>query len=853
MADWVVWLDQVSREDVPLVGGKGANLGEMIRAGLPVPRAYAITAAAYRRQLDGSSIGTRLGQLLAERTGQDDALSTAIKVLFETSPLLAEIDEEIRQAYRELGSSSRVAVRSSATAEDLPEASFAGQHETFLGVWGEDELILAVQDCWASLWSTRAIAYRERQGFPHSSVASSVVVQEMVDADLAGVMFTSDPVTGARDRLVINASYGLGEAVVSGMVTPDSFTVSKSVPSILRRDVGRKNQMVVLGEHGTATTQVSPEKREVQSMSDAEVLEVARLGLRVEDHYGSPQDIEWAMAGGRLYLLQSRPITTLGRMQTTIELPGMDEGVYRWVSLARVPRLLRSRLIPTLLDHFPEPLRPFDIDTSLASALAGARVVAAQLGIELPRDIVLKDKSVLVLFKVPFPSLAGVIVHLPIALLRLRRWIKYDPLREWQQDEPYLRSMLAGSNLKEPPDMSERELLAEIDRVGTVIQENTRLRFQKYLPPLLPAQRRQKALLKRAVGERAEEYAQRLLQGLDYKTAKINHHLKALARSAREHSRVLDIMSTIESKDIISALKADPDCSPFVVQFTRFLEVNGARSATSMEPQPSYPAWQNQPEDALQLVAALARAPEAMADDAKTKMEDYLQARREVAERLGDPTLVGQFERATEIVRGASLARDDTLYFFEECVARIRQCADRLGEMLASQENLDEPRDVYYLSLSELRTLAASPFGRSEAKRVSKLAGTRGRVWNQMRAEWNPRGSSIVSRTMVLTGVGASAGRIVGTARVISGPGAFGKLTPGDVLVCPSTSPAWTPLFSIASAVVTDIGGAASHAAIVAREYGIPVVMGCGNATRVLADGDRIEVDGTRGTVHRFA
>ena len=134
MADWVVWLDQVSREDVPLVGGKGANLGEMIRAGLPVPRAYAITAAAYRRQLDGSSIGTRLGQLLAERTGQDDALSTAIKVLFETSPLLAEIDEEIRQAYRELGSSSRVAVRSSATAEDLPEASFAGQHETFLGV-----------------------------------------------------------------------------------------------------------------------------------------------------------------------------------------------------------------------------------------------------------------------------------------------------------------------------------------------------------------------------------------------------------------------------------------------------------------------------------------------------------------------------------------------------------------------------------------------------------------------------------------------------------------------------------------------------------------------------------------------
>lgn len=852
MSEWIAWLAQVDKSDVRLVGGKAANLGDMLRAGFPIPSGFSITADAYRRQLDKTSIGNKLEQLLAERAGDDDALSTAISALFESAPMLPEIAEDMRRAYRELGSDCLVAVRSSATAEDLAEASFAGQQETFLGVRGEEGLIRAVQRCWASLWSARAVAYRERQGVSHSSVAISVVVQEMVDAEVAGVMFTVDPVSGARDRLVINASYGLGEAVVSGAVTPDSFIVSRSGPAIISRGVAVKDQMVVLDEHSTRTVPVPPERQAASSLSDAEVLELARLGLRVEEHHGSPQDIEWAIAGGALHLLQSRPITTLGRELAEVELPGMEEGVYGWASFERLPGFLRSRFVPIFLDHFPEPLRPFDIYTSLAQALKGGGMVAAQLGIKLPEGVAVAHPSGLVLFRVPFPSLARVILHLPIALLHLRRWIRYDPLREWQQDEPYLRSMLAGSNPKEPIDMSEEELLAEIDRVGTVIQENMRLRFRKYLPPLIPAQRRLRALLRRAVGGRAAEYQNRLLQGLDYKTARINRYLRVLARMARAKPRVLEILSTAESGKVVSTLSADPNCSDFLVEFSRFLHENGARSAGSMEPQPSYPAWQDQPEVVLALVAALAHAEDGRLAEEAVRNEEYVQARHEVARLLGDPGLAKQFEQAADTVRGASLARDDTFYFFEECVDRIRRCSDQLGRMFASKGKLQEARDLYYLSPVELRTLADSASGTDEAEAIDKLATLRGRVWNQMRGERNPSGASVGSRNAVLKGVAASAGKAVGTARVIDGAGAFGKLTSGDVLVCPSTSPAWTPLFSIASAVVTDAGGAASHAAIVAREYGIPAVMGCGNATRVLADGDLIEVDGAAGTARRL-
>jgi len=229
---FILWLDRVSKADIPRVGGKGANLGELFQAKFPIPRAFCVTASAYRKQVEEISIAKELTARLAGHDGDYEWLSASVKELFLNTSIVPEIEAEIRQAYRVLGKGVRVAVRSSATAEDLPEASFAGQQETFLGIHGEVALLQSVRECWASLWNPQAIHYREKHGYSHTDVALSVVVQEMVAADAAGVMFTVNPINGEAREMIVTASYGLGEAVVSGSVTPDTYTIAKESVTI---------------------------------------------------------------------------------------------------------------------------------------------------------------------------------------------------------------------------------------------------------------------------------------------------------------------------------------------------------------------------------------------------------------------------------------------------------------------------------------------------------------------------------------------------------------------------------------------------------------------------------------------
>lgn len=814
MAEWILWLDQVGKDDIPLVGGKGANLGEMFRAGFPVPRAFAISARAYQRQVAGTAIGDGLTRLLAEKDRDYERLSAAVKALFLEALILPEIREEIRTAYRLLGKGVRVAVRSSATAEDLPEASFAGQQETFLGVHGEEELLQAVRECWASLWGPRAIHYRERHRFPHLAVALSVVVQEMVPADVAGVMFTVNPITGEAGEMVITASYGLGEAVVSGLVTPDTYTVKKDGTAITRREIVRKEVMVVQRDQGSAVVPVPAGQQDLPCLTDEKVREIARAGAKVEAHYGSPQDVEWAVADGRVYILQSRPITTLNKTAGAAKLPGLEEEVYGWVSLKRVPRWARLRFIPLFVDHFPEPLRPFDIYTSLGPALAGVRRVVGEVGISLPEDVALPHRSGLVLFNLPIPPIPRTLLRVPLAWLRLKPWARYDPLREWKEiDEPYLRPLLRAAGTPEPEKSSPREWLGRIRDLTEVIEELMYRRFRKYMVAGVLAQRRLGTLLRKIDPEHAEGLETSLVQGLGYKTALINRDLKALARAAAADPAVKEILAGGKFGELDTALKADLRCAQFLSRFDQFLEENGCRCALGMEPQPSYPAWRDEPEGVLSIIGAMANNPAGIADDEGEKEREYLQTRAEIKRRLGDENLVREFEWALDTTRGFWIAREGTLYLYEECVALSRDYAEELASFLVAEGKLGQAREL------------------------AKLAAERHLVWNRMKSGWSQLGKE---------------GPTGAAVRVIHGPQEFHKLKPGDILVCPGTNPAWTPLFTIAAAVVTDSGGVLSHAAIVAREYGIPAVMGCGQAARVLSDDDRVEVDGTAGRVRRL-
>lgn len=290
----------IGRDDIAEVGGKAANLGELARAGLPVPPGFVLTTAAYRRFVEVAGIQERLLELVRDLDPEDteaaDNASQAVSALFAGTEIPDDLCHELLTARAALGGTP-VAVRSSATAEDLEDASFAGQQETFLHVVGEADLLEAVRGCWASLWSARALAYRARRGIDPADVALAVVIQEMAPADAAGVLFTADPATGRRTETVISAAWGLGEAVVSGMVDTDDLVVDTVRGRVLSRTTADKTVMVVPAEHGTETIPVPPERRRSPVLSDEQALDLARWGTRIAAHYGSPQDVEWALVG----------------------------------------------------------------------------------------------------------------------------------------------------------------------------------------------------------------------------------------------------------------------------------------------------------------------------------------------------------------------------------------------------------------------------------------------------------------------------------------------------------------------------------------------------------------------------
>jgi pyruvate,water dikinase len=328
----ILWFSEISKDDIPKVGGKGANLGELTKAGLPVPEGYCVTAEAYYYFLDKTKIRDKILEALSgldvSKTKDLNESAKKAKNLILKSKIPAEIEKEIKKAYQKLGEGKNiyVACRSSATAEDLPDASFAGQQATFLNVSGGDAVVKAVLGCWASLFEPRAIFYREEKGFDHFKVGIAVPVQKMVQSEKSGVMFTIDPVDNNQEKITIEAGYGLGELVVLGAITPDRYWVDKKTLKILDKEINSQDWMLVRGEKGkgkkvqiqeagdegvNVRMDVSKDKKDKQKLTDEEIIKLAEIGKKIEDHYSFPQDTEWAFEEGKIYMLQSRPVTTM--------------------------------------------------------------------------------------------------------------------------------------------------------------------------------------------------------------------------------------------------------------------------------------------------------------------------------------------------------------------------------------------------------------------------------------------------------------------------------------------------------------------------------------------------------------
>jgi len=394
----VVWLEDVGIEDVPMVGGKGASLGEMINAEIPVPRGFCVTAQAFRHFIDETNIANDIFRALHVNVDDTADLARAAdkaKQLVLVTKMPQNIRDEIAKAYAELtkreGEETFVAVRSSATAEDIPEASFAGQQETFLNVKGTEAVVEAVQKCWASLYGARAIFYREKQGFSHESVNIAVVVQKMVDSDKAGVMFTSNPTTGEPEA-VIEASWGLGETVVSGAVSPDTYVIDRRSRKI-NVSIATKNVMIIKDPNTGETVKkdVPDDLRNKRVLSDDEIYSILDLGEIVEDHYSMPQDVEWGIEKGKVYMLQSRPITTIRKqggekiLEGLAASPGLASGTVKIVmALDHLEKVLEGDILVTTMtspDMVPAMRRAAAIVTDEGGLTSHAAIVSRELGV----------------------------------------------------------------------------------------------------------------------------------------------------------------------------------------------------------------------------------------------------------------------------------------------------------------------------------------------------------------------------------------------------------------------------------------------------------------------------------------
>ncbi len=415
---YIKWFTEVNKEDIPIVGGKGANLGELTGKGVKVPPGFCVTAGAYTEFIEKTNLQEKILDILEGLDTEDsielELRSADIRKLIIQAETPEEIVQDIKDSYKEFAEQvdvkdPEVAIRSSATAEDLPDASFAGQQDTYLHISGEDEVITHIKRCWASLWTGRAIYYREDQGFDHDEVALSVVVQYMVNSKVAGVMFTANPINSNTEEILINASWGLGESVVSGMVTPDDFIVSKSPLSVIEKNIADKNLMVIKNNADVGTVEISVEEYlgseyvTKPCLTDLEIIDLAKNGLAIEKLYGSPQDIEWGLDTdtGELYILQSRPITTLKDVECKETLkqseqlkalvkglgasPGLASGRVKNIKdIGELDRIKEGDILVTVMtnpDMVPAMRRAAAVVTDEGGRTCHAAIVSRELGI----------------------------------------------------------------------------------------------------------------------------------------------------------------------------------------------------------------------------------------------------------------------------------------------------------------------------------------------------------------------------------------------------------------------------------------------------------------------------------------
>jgi rifampicin phosphotransferase len=835
------------------VGGKGASLAHLAAAGLPVPPGFCVTTAAYRRFVAEHGLQEQILAAVCAATPEQPATleeaSGRIGELFAQHTMPDDVAEAIRRAYGALeGGDAPVAVRSSATAEDLPGASFAGQQETYLNIRGAEAVLAAAQKCWASLWTARAIAYRARQGIAPDSVALAVVIQKLVFADAAGVMFTANPLTGSRDEIVINATWGLGEALVSGAVTPDTLTVEKATGKVIRRETAEKQVMTVRMESGTGEASVPDSQKREVVLTDAQAAELAKLGADIEKLYEASVDIEWTLAAGRFAVVQARPITTL-----RAALP--PERPLEWNTPYPAPLLAHGSSI----DLLPDVLSPLFLTLAMPILTrVFDRMYAEVMGLHREDTPIFEVIHGYVFLCFPkrgkfwkymrvHAATAGKLYEYGRAQAEEVRARCHEVVTGWRHRD--LAAVTAPELLDGARELFEGAagfLNVAVDR--PIPQSNfSELFFGLFYNAL--------------VRRKGDPAAASFLLGLENLPLAAEKSVFDLAQWVGAQPELADHLAHTPSEQIWVDLHSTPLPAPLSGEFA-------ARCAAHLE------AYGHILYDVDFMVPLPAEEPVLLLDTLKaylsgqsgnprfrqeTQERKRQQAQQAISQRL-DPLRRKWFRKLLASAQECAVERENAIADIGRPYPQLRRLVAELGWRLAASGAITRPEDIYWLEAPEVDALAVALEAHERLSSHSTSVEARKASWQRARRATPPTvlpETHLLARMYapkkpranLLRGKGTSPGQVTAPACVLRGPEDFGQMRPGDVLVAVATTPAWTPLFALASAVVTDIGGPLSHSSIVAREYAIPAVMATGLATRRICTGQVITVDGDNGTV----
>ena len=892
----VLRIDEIDPQATSVAGGKATGLARLVQAGLPVPPGFVVTTQVYEEFMERSGVAARLTQLLAgldhAQVTQVEERSEKIRELILTQPIPAEVEDAIGAAYRSMGADAQVAVRSSGTAEDTAQASFAGLHDTYLNVTGAASVTQAVRRCWSSMWTARAVAYRHSAGFEHASARIAVVVQLMVQSDASGVMFTANPLNARTDEIVINSSWGLGEGLVSGILDPDEIILDGRTLASRRHRVGSKEIQVVRNpatNSGTVTQPVQADRQSIISLDQAQIRALGELGQKVMAYHGGlPQDIEWAISNGQIFLLQSRAITgveftwdedvdawqTIAEDDETVWSGGWAAEFWSgpitplfysiraremWSRNSRTYRLLGFEDLMQLRWTKYRRGTAFyntEVDSRLYKYLLPKALRGGALGYHPPglRDKIASEPMDLKRFFEAMTSLYSLKPRLGV-----HRWER--TLRTFMHDKVDHADFASQATLRGWSDAQVRTYALDQVKLADEFLEYTALGAYVHAKPIISLL----SLLLRSWCKEADAFTlQDLISGLSQPSllSEESRELWRLAQVVRESDSLTRLFSDSPGQAFFEAAEKTEEGQAFLEKYKLFVARHGHNGHSYRDIY--FNRRIEDPTLDYESIKVLLKAPDSAPPEEHEarlirKREDTMaRVLASIRSEFFGPLKATAFKLVHNWVMDFLLLRDDWRHSVNRVTLAKKWAFKELGLRAFERGLLQSERDFYFLSEQELYDLLD---GKAQQPLIRAKVQSRANVFDRFLAhqeappaflkgsiEANLEQPDTVSTGDGFQGVSISRGVARGCARVVADLKNIGRIAAGDILICNSTDPAWAPVFPLIGGLIMETGGMLSHGACLSREYGLAAVQ-LRNAMQRITDGSMVEVNGETGRI----